>query len=73
MSRAIVEKKSGISPIWLLPLVAVCVGGWLLYKSHLDKGIDIIIRAETASGITAGKTPVVFRRSTLTRLSSMST
>ena len=61
MSRAIVEKKSGISPIWLLPLVAICVGGWLLYKSHMDKGIDIIIRAETASGITAGKTPVVFK------------
>lgn len=61
MSRAIVEKKSGISPIWLLPLIAICVGGWLLYKSHMDKGVDIVIRVETASGITAGKTPVVFK------------
>lgn len=61
MSRAIVEKKRGISPVWILPLVAICVGGWLLYKSHMDKGIDIVIRTETASGITAGKTPIVFK------------
>jgi paraquat-inducible protein B len=61
MSRAIVEKKSGISPIWILPLVAICVGGWLLYKSHMDKGVDIVIRIENAGGITADKTPVVFK------------
>jgi len=61
MSRPVVEKKSGLSPIWILPLVAICVGGWLLYKSYKDAGIDITIRLETASGITAGKTLVIFR------------
>jgi paraquat-inducible protein B len=61
MSRPIVEKKSGISPIWILPLVAICVGGWLLYKSYQDAGIDITIHLDTAAGITAGKTAVVFK------------
>jgi|SRR5210317_269121 len=61
MSKATIEKRRGISPIWLLPFVALCVGGWLLYKSHMDRGIDIVIQVETAKGITAGKTPVVFK------------
>ena len=61
MSRPVVEKKSNLSPIWILPLVAVCVGGWLLIKSYQDAGIDITIRLGTASGITAGKTLVIFR------------
>lgn len=61
MSRPIVEKKSGISPIWILPLAAICVGGWLLYKSYQDAGIDIIIHLQSASGITAGKTATIFR------------
>ncbi len=61
MSRPVVEKKSNLSPIWILPLVAVCVGGWLLIKSYQDAGIDITIRLGTASGITAGKTLVIYR------------
>ncbi|MGW8194220.1 MAG: MlaD family protein [Desulforhopalus sp.] len=58
MSRPIVEKKSGISPIWILPFLAVCVGGWLLYKSYRDAGIDITLHLDSAAGITAGKTEV---------------
>jgi paraquat-inducible protein B len=61
MSRPTIEKKSGISPIWILPLVAICVGGWLLYKSYQDAGIDINIHLESAAGITAGKTAVLFK------------
>ncbi len=57
----IVEKKRGISPVWILPLIAICVGGWLLYKNYKDAGFDIIIHADTATELTAGKTPVVFK------------
>lgn len=61
MPEAIVEKRKGISPVWILPILAICLGGWLLYKSHRDAGIDIIIHTDSAAGITANKTPVLFR------------
>ncbi len=38
-----VTKSKGISPIWILPIVALLIGGWLLYKSVNEAGIDIIV------------------------------
>jgi paraquat-inducible protein B len=61
MSEAIVVKRTGISPVWILPILAICLGGWLLYKSHRDAGIDIIIHVDSQTGITADKTPVLFK------------
>ncbi|MEN8199704.1 MAG: MlaD family protein, partial [Thermodesulfobacteriota bacterium] len=61
MSEPIVETKKGISPVWILPLLAICVGGWLLFKSYRDAGIDIHLRVDDAVGITVGKTPVIFK------------
>ncbi|NOQ45640.1 MAG: MCE family protein [Desulfobulbaceae bacterium] len=60
MSEAIIEKRRGISPVWILPILAICLGGWLLFKSHRDAGIDITVRVDNSSGITADKTPVRF-------------
>ncbi len=61
MSEAIIEKKSGISPIWILPILAICLGGWLLYKSYRDAGIDITLHVQDSRGITIDKTPVMFK------------
>ena len=61
MSEAIVEKKRGISPVWILPLLAICLGGWLLFKSYRDAGIDITLHVQDSSGITIDKTAVMFK------------
>ena len=61
MSEAIVEKRRGISPVWILPLLAICLGGWLLFKSFYDAGIDITIHVEDSKGITMNKTPVLYK------------
>ena len=61
MSEAIVEKRKGISPVWILPLLAICLGGWLLFKSYYDAGIDITIHVEDSTGITMNKTPVLYK------------
>lgn len=58
---AIVEQKKGFSPVWILPVLAVCLGGWLLFKSIYEDGIDITVRVEDSSGIVANKTPVMFK------------
>lgn len=61
MEQAIVEKKKGISPIWLLPLVALLVGCWIGYTSYRDKGVMITIIFDDISGVTAGKTQVIHK------------
>ncbi len=55
------EKSKGFPIVWLLPLVAFLVGGWLFYKTEAEKGSEITIQFRTAEGIEQGKTQVKFR------------
>jgi paraquat-inducible protein B len=47
--------------VWLVPLVAVLIGGWLAAKSILEKGPTITISFQTADGLEAGKTKIKFK------------
>ena len=53
--------KRILSPIWILPFVALCIGSWLLYTSFRDAGINIHVHFDNAEGITPGKTKVIFK------------
>jgi paraquat-inducible protein B len=59
--RAIVKGRSGVSLVWLIPLVAVLIGGWLAAKTFSERGPVIKIEFGTASGLQAGKTKVKFK------------
>jgi paraquat-inducible protein B len=61
MEKAIVKRKKGISPIWILPLVAAMIGAWLIYKGIVEAPIKAVINFETAGGISAGKTKVLYK------------
>lgn len=54
------EGKKGISIVWLLPLVAVLIGGWLVYKTLQETGPTIVISFNTAEGIEENKTKVKY-------------
>lgn len=56
-----IKARKGISPVWILPVVALAIAGWLVYKSIVDAGIEATIRFETAQGIEQGKTRVMYR------------
>ena len=56
-----IKKKKGISPIWILPIIALLVGGWLLYRGVQNAGIDVIVHFKTGEGITVGKTKVMYK------------
>ena len=59
---AVVDAESkGFPVVWLLPLVALVIGGWLFYKTESEKGPDITITFNSAEGIESGKTQVKFR------------
>ena len=53
--------KTGISAIWIVPLVALIFGGYLVVKAYMDKGVDIIVHFETAEGIIPGKTEIKYK------------
>ncbi len=61
MESPVVKTKKGISPIWILPLVALCLGGYLIYKNFQDAGVMITVRIQDANGLTPGKTEVFFK------------
>ena len=44
--------------VWILPVVALLVGGWIGLKSVWERGPMITIRFNSAEGIEAGKTKI---------------
>jgi paraquat-inducible protein B len=58
LPQADVQRKKQISIVWLIPIVAVLIGGWLAYKGLSEKGPTVTITFESAEGLEAGKTKV---------------
>ncbi|MCP4115540.1 MAG: MCE family protein [Desulfobacteraceae bacterium] len=62
VARAIVEKPGkGVSIVWIVPLAAFLIGGWLVYKAVTEKGPVITIAFQNAEGMEAGKTKIKFK------------
>lgn len=61
MTEPVVRKNRGISIIWILPIIALCICGWLVYNSYRDAGVEITIYFKDASGIVPGKTQILAR------------
>ena len=61
LPQAVVETRRRISPIWLIPVAAAVVAGFLFWQSFMQQGATIEIRFSDAEGIQAGKTTLRFR------------
>lgn len=55
------KKSSGISLVWLIPIITALIGGWLIFKTLSEKGPQIEITFKTAEGIEAGKTKIKYK------------
>src|SRR5262249_59623181 len=55
---AVPRRRFAPQLIWLVPIVAVLVGGWLAVKAVLERGPVITITFKTAEGLEAGKTKI---------------
>jgi len=53
--------RGRLSIVWLIPLLALFVGGWLAYKTWSEKGPAVSISFKAAAGLQVGKTVVKFK------------
>jgi paraquat-inducible protein B len=59
--EAVVKTRSGVSIVWLIPLVAALIGGWLAWKAFSEQGPTITISFKSAEGLEAGKTKIRYK------------
>lgn len=62
---------SNWSAIWILPLIALMIGGWLAWQAYRDAGVEIQVRFETGEGIVANKTEVIYKGMSVGKVTSL--
>lgn len=60
-NTARIKTAPKLSPIWLIPIIALFVGAWMLLQHQLSQGQTIYIKMPHAEGIVAGKTEIKVR------------
>jgi len=58
---AVRSRRRRFSLVWVVPVVAALIGGWLVVKALTEKGPQITITFKSAEGLEAGKTRVKFK------------
>ncbi len=61
MPAAVVERKRGLSLVWIVPMLAAGIGAWLWWDAMQQRGPEITIEFHSADGLEAGKTKVRFK------------
>ena len=70
-ATATVKTGRSFSIVWLVPLLALLIGGWLAYKTVSEKGPTITITFNTAEGLEAGKTKIKYKDVEVGRVESI--
>lgn len=60
-AKPLIKAAQRWNMIWVVPILALLIGGWLLIKNLGSGGPEIRIRFETADGIIAGNTELKCR------------
>src|SRR5262249_36633613 len=59
--HTVARSRWRVQLVWLVPLVALLVGGWLAAQAILEKGPTITIDFKTGEGLEAGKTKMKYK------------
>ncbi len=57
-SRSVPKKRTRLSLVWFIPIVAAIVGAWVAVTRVLSEGPKITIAMKSAEGLEAGKTKI---------------
>lgn len=66
------RRRRPFQVVWLVPLIAAAVAGWLVWRTVSREGPEITISFSTGQGITAGQTKVRHKAVDLGTVSSVS-
>lgn len=61
LHRARTTPQARLSPIWIVPIVAILIGLWLVYDNYRSRGPQITLIMSNAEGIEAGSTLIKTR------------
>ncbi|OUS27424.1 hypothetical protein A9Q99_15325 [Gammaproteobacteria bacterium 45_16_T64] len=61
MDDPLVIENEGFSLIWLVPIIALLIGGWMGYQQYQAKPTVITIHFPDGDGINSGKTEVRYK------------
>lgn len=56
LHRARPSPQARFSPIWIVPIVAILIGAWLVYDNYRSRGPQVTLVMANAEGIEAGST-----------------
>ena len=55
------HRRGGFQVVWILPIVAALIAGWLVWRNVSREGPHVVITFRTGTGITAGQTKVEYK------------
>jgi paraquat-inducible protein B len=61
LARATARRSRRFSVIWVIPLVALAIGGWLLWDTLSKEGPTITVTFDTAEGLQPGQSQLKFK------------
>ena len=68
----VVTRVSALPLVWIVPLIALLIGGWLIFRTLRDHGPEITIDFADGTGIDAGKTQLQYKGGIVGTVSSVS-
>ena len=71
ISTAKTRHTTNWSAIWILPLIALLIGGWLAWRAYQQAGIEIEIFFPSGEGIQVNKTEVIYKGMTIGKVIGM--
>ena len=63
---------SNWSAIWVLPLIALLIGGWLAWRAYSEAGIQVELIFASGEGIQAGKTELMYKGMAVGKVTAIS-
>ncbi len=61
MTEPIKKRRAANYVIWVIPLLALALAGWMLYKFYSDRGQEIVITFNDGSGLLERKTLLKYK------------
>lgn len=61
IAEAVVDERRRPSIVWLIPFVALLIGGFVAWRTFSERGPSIAITLASAEGLEAGKTKIKYK------------